>query len=112
LTLLNDAVFFECAQSLGRRVMTEAPLDSTSSPVPQRIRHTFRLCLSREPDALEYERLGQLYQEFLSAARLNPAEAARLAGSQLPANSDASETAAWILLARTVMNLDEFVTRE
>ena len=42
LTLLNDPVFFECAQQLARRVVEEGPDD-----VEGRVRRGFRLCLAR-----------------------------------------------------------------
>jgi hypothetical protein len=112
LTLLNDTVFFECAQGLGRRIMTEAPASESLAPVPERIRHGFRTCLSREPTALELDRLEQVYQTFLAACQADPKAAAQLAGDKKPDGIDTSEAAASVALARTIMNLDEFITRE
>ncbi len=106
LTLLNDAVFVECAQALGRRIAAEQP----GSP-PARIRHAFLLCLGREPSRAEAERLTQLYEELLQSCRARPEEAAKLAGKE-PAGGSVAETAAWVALARAILNLDEFVTRE
>src|SRR4029077_18592548 len=49
LTLMNDAVFVECAQALGGRIVTEIPARSASDGRPaERLRHGFRLCLARE----------------------------------------------------------------
>jgi hypothetical protein len=107
LTLLNDTVFFECAQALGRRLVDEKP----GTP-QERIRHAFGLCLAREPSAAELARLSQLYDDLVKACRANPDAAAQLAGQAKPAGADLAEAAAWVALARTVMNLDEFVTRE
>ncbi len=107
LTLLNDPVFFECAQAMGRRVVREAPTGTR-----ERVRYLFRACLSREPSAREAGRLERLHAELLALAREDAAAAAKLAGQPLPEGADAADVAAWVGVARTVMNLDEFVTRE
>jgi hypothetical protein len=107
LTLLNDTTFFECAQALGRRIVAEQP----GTPA-ERIRHGFRLCLAREPAPGELLRLGQLFDELLAVSRKNPTEAAKLAGNVKQAAADTADVAAWVALARTILNLDEFVTRE
>src|SRR6185437_7045276 len=44
LTTLNDTVFVECAQALGRRMAHEM-----SGTPEERIRRAFRLCVAREP---------------------------------------------------------------
>jgi Protein of unknown function (DUF1553) len=104
LTLLNDAVFVECAQALGRRLL--------GTPEPERVGQAFKLCLGRDPAPAERERLTRLLADFRELARSQPAESAKLAGKELPAGVDAAEAAAWVALARTLLNLDEFVTRE
>jgi hypothetical protein len=53
-----------------------------------------------------------LYQDFLSASRSNPDAAAKLVGSLKFDGIEPAEASAWIALARTILNLDEFVTRE
>jgi hypothetical protein len=35
-----------------------------------------------------------------------------LGKTTLPANTSASDLAAWIIVGRTLMNLDEFITKE
>jgi hypothetical protein len=107
LTLLNDTVFFECAQALGRRIAAEK-----SGSSADRIRYAFRVCLAREPSPRELDRLSRLHTELLENARANPPEAAKLAGKDLPTGASATEVAAWVALGRALMNLDEFVTRE
>jgi mono/diheme cytochrome c family protein len=107
LTLLNDAVFFEAAQSLARRIMIEA-----STP-EGRVRALFRRCLSREPSAAEYARLTQLADEMRRLSEGDPAGATKTAGDQpLPQGASAPKVAAWVLTARAVLNLDEFLTRD
>ncbi|MBJ7392420.1 MAG: DUF1553 domain-containing protein, partial [Chthoniobacterales bacterium] len=60
LVTLNDPAFIEAAQALARRVFVEAGTDRD-----QRIRHAFRLVLSRAPSEPELRRLGQLLEESL-----------------------------------------------
>src|SRR5438094_383159 len=60
LTLANDQAFFEIAQGLATRVLKEArPTDS------ERLRYAFRLCLAREPNAVESRALGDLLSQQL-----------------------------------------------
>ena len=107
LTLLNDAVFVECAQALARRIVTE------QQGTPQeRIRHGLRLCVGREPSAEEMERLCRLWEQLLRMFRDRPEAAAKLNGTVKVAEVDPAEMAAWVAMARALLNLDEFVTRE
>jgi hypothetical protein len=107
LTLLNDAVFVECAQALGRRALKEE-----QGGTEARLRRLFRLCVCREPTDAERERLAKLYADLLALCKEKPEEAAKLAGKDRPADVDAAEAAAWTATARALLNLDEFVTRE
>jgi hypothetical protein len=107
LTLLNDAVFVECAQALGRRILAELPRAS----VDERLDYVFRLCLARRPARGERETLARLYQEVLSLGRTNPKKALQLRGPD-PQALDDPAAAAWVAVARAVLNLDEFVTRD
>jgi hypothetical protein len=106
LTLLNDTVFVECARALGRRVLAEAPPGDAG-----RLHYAFRLCVAREPTPAELSRLARLLADFRALCREKPDEAARLTG-QTKAGGGTPETAAWVALARALLNLDEFVTRE
>ena len=107
LTLLNDPAFFECAQALGRRIVTDKP-----NFMRDRIRYTFKLCLGREPTPSEFARVKKLYDETLPLCQANPESAKEIIGEPKPASADIAEAAAWVTVARTVLNLDEFVTRE
>ncbi len=115
LTLLNSPVFFECAQHLGRRVVHDMDDDPDA-----RVRHLFRLCLAREPTADEIARTRQLYDDLIEICRKDPKAAANLlAETGTSANDPKTETpddtqiktAAWIIVGRTILNLDETVTR-
>jgi hypothetical protein len=108
LTLLNDTVFFECAQGLARRTLGSAP-----SPEPsERARNMFRLCMTRDPTTSELARLLQLNAELTVACHAQPELAQRLAAGMKLDGVDPIEIAAWVAQARTILNLDEFVTRE
>ncbi|HJT31324.1 MAG TPA: DUF1553 domain-containing protein [Pirellulales bacterium] len=108
LTLANDRVFVEAAQAMASRVRAESP----SAADAERVDYLFRLCFARSPAAGESARLAQL----LAAARQSfvgdAAAAEKVSGSFRPAGIELAEAAAWTTLARVVLNLDEFVTRE
>jgi hypothetical protein len=104
LALLNDPVFFECAQALGVRLARE------TSDVDDRIRRAVQICLAREPTPEDLHRLRQLYSEQARLLQSQSENAARIAGrSDVPSPA---ETAAMVALCRVIMNLDEFVNRE
>ena len=92
LTLANDPMMIEIAAGLAARVVSEAEDDS------ERIDHLFRLCLSRPATAAEQE----ILEQHLASQRERHAS---LAGEE-------AELRAWSALARVMLNLDEFVTRE
>lgn len=107
LTLLNDVVFVEAAQALGLRLLREAPGEGQERA---RFQLAYRLCVGRLPTEAEIRSLEKLLADLRTLAAQHP-ESAALAG-KLPAGVPAAEAAAWIALARTLLNLDEFVTRE
>jgi hypothetical protein len=108
LTLLNDAVFVEAAQALAKRSLTE----QQGQPPAAVVDHLFRLGLGREPQQQERQRLLTLHAELTTLARDDPAEAAKLLGAYKPDRVSPDAAAAWVGVARAIMNLDEFVTRE
>jgi hypothetical protein len=85
LHLANDPVFVELADGLGKRIEAEGQADDAG-----RIAFAFRVCFAREPSAAEAQRL----QAYLDARR------------------KADPKTAWNAVARVLMNLDEFITRE
>ena len=101
LTLLNDTAFHEFYQAFARRLL-EVPQD-------ERIERAFELAVSRRPDAREAAVIQRLVANERDALQTKPAEAKLLVsdGAQHPI-----ELAAWTSVARTLMNTDEFITRE
>ncbi len=83
LTLLNDQGFYEFAQALAQRIQRECSEDDG-----ERIAFAFRLCLGRSPSERERQALERLLQRQAKAQD------------------------AWISVARVLLNLDEFITRE
>lgn len=119
LTLWNDIVFFEAAQQLARRVVREVPTgtdnDGTGEEQVTRARATraLRHSLGRSPSQLEVAEVVSLYQDQRQLAGDNAAAIQAVVGSAaLPEGVTAPELAAWVNVSRTLMNLDEFVTRE
>ena len=106
LTLLNDVVFVECAQALGKRIVNEME----GSPA-DRVRQAFRVCLSREPTDIERDRLVALYNQLLELSKKDPVNAAKLIGVPEADGNHVVEQAAWTAVGRAMLNLDEFVTR-
>ena len=112
LTLLNDPAFFEIAQGLAERVLKEGGKTDEA-----RIALGVRLCLARDPDARELSVL----KSFLSRQRelyagmdveTLSAVVHRAHGAEAVDEAQRSEQAAWVMLARVLLNLDETITRE
>jgi hypothetical protein len=108
LTLLNDPVFAECARALGLRVA-----GTCGSTRDRGIEHAFRLCLARPPSRRERDVLGQVYDAHHGLYAAEEPRAAELLGAEAPPPGvNLAEAAAWVAVARTLLNLDEFITRE
>ena len=87
LTLLNDPVFFECAEVLGADLHAKHATDTAAA-----IHELVRYCLNRPATAAEISTLSAAHHDF--------------------ARSTGDAEKAMIATARVVMNLDEFITRE
>jgi len=107
LTLLNNPVFAECAQALGRRMVNVAAPDPR-----QKIERGFELCLSRKPAKAELDRLERLFEEEERLVWKNSSEGPKLEGEVSSEQQLAAETASLTAVAQVIMNLDEFLTRE
>jgi hypothetical protein len=108
LVLLNDPTYVEAARKLAERLMNEA--DSRDA----RIVLAFRLATARLPRATELRLLSELYESSLTSYRANSTAALKLLQVGEAARDerlDAAELAAWTMVASTVLNLDETVTR-
>ncbi|MFM9960627.1 MAG: PSD1 and planctomycete cytochrome C domain-containing protein [Planctomycetaceae bacterium] len=103
LTLLNDVVFTEASQALGRQFAALPNSDDA------RLAELFRRCLTRPPTDAEITLLSRFLKTQRERLATKELDAATLAG---PGEGDASERAAWSLVARALLNLDEAVTKD
>ena len=106
LTLLNDPMFLEIARALGRRAHAAADTD------PGRLRDLGRRLLGREFAAAEREALLEYLRRQRGRLAAGELRAAELMAAAEPAAADTlAEEAAWMLVARAVMNLDEAIVK-
>lgn len=108
LTLLNDTGFHEFAQGLARRVVEDHP----EGGVTERAAHAFRICLARSPSADELATLANFASAQLDEFQTYPERARGILTLGSREGEEPAELAAWATLASTLMNLDEFITRE
>ncbi|MDA0833346.1 MAG: PSD1 and planctomycete cytochrome C domain-containing protein [Planctomycetota bacterium] len=107
LVMLNEESFVEAARTLGTRLLT-----SPSSEEGSRIHVAFRLTLGREPLLAEQQAFIELLNSARTYYRQHPDQSEIVADPKRPTEIPPAESAAWTILSRTVLNLDEFVTRE
>ncbi|MCL6503372.1 MAG: DUF1553 domain-containing protein [Pirellulales bacterium] len=110
LVLLNDPTFVEAVRKLAERLLREAP-----PGVEPRIAWAWRQVLSRRPTGDETAVLAELYAAHHAHYEAHPDQARLLAAVGQPPPPDElplAELAAWTSVARTLLNLDETVTRE
>ncbi|MBS0203811.1 MAG: PSD1 domain-containing protein [Planctomycetes bacterium] len=107
LTLANDLTFVEFARGLALRVLTSPPGDDS-----HRLILACELCLSRDPGSTELSRLRDYVQQQRARFTSDEKSAAEFAPQSLPSQISTVEAATWTAVARVLMNLDEFITRE
>jgi hypothetical protein len=110
LTTLNEKTFVEASQALGLRVMKEGGADN-----PSRARYAFRLCTGRYPSEFELKKLLRFWDEQFRFFEDRSAAALQVAISNptnLPPDVNVHKAAAWAMVSRAILNLDETVTRE
>lgn len=100
LSLLNDVTIMEAAAAFGKK------LADRPGPPAETLAFAFQNCFSRPPDADEAAMLLAFFEKQRTGFTANPESARQLNGS------DATPAvAAWTLVCRTLLNLDEFVTK-
>ncbi|HSU67682.1 MAG TPA: DUF1549 and DUF1553 domain-containing protein [Tepidisphaeraceae bacterium] len=112
LASLNEPIFVECAQALARRSIEEG-----GSTDQSRIEYAFKRVLARSPDAEEKKKLlGLLNKEEkrLADGSVSPNEIAtgKSDATDLPAGVNSTQLAAYTLVSRVLLNLDETITKE
>ncbi|QDU36401.1 Planctomycete cytochrome C [Maioricimonas rarisocia] len=107
LATLNNQVFVDAARAFAQRLLAESHADDTA-----RVRRAFRLCVARPPSAAEIAALLQLLEESRGYYAGHTEEAALLAGDDVESAGSIDEAAAWVVVGRIILNMDEFITRE
>jgi mono/diheme cytochrome c family protein len=110
LTTLNDKMFMEAAQGLALRVWKEGGSDDRS-----KLRFAFQLCTARLPAQLEEQELLAMLQKEYENFQGKTAMAVYVSAADLdniPPDIDLHKVAAWTMVARVLLNLDETITRK
>jgi hypothetical protein len=107
---MNDEQYVEASRKLAERAMLEG-----GSLPPDRASYAFRLTTARAPQPEELEVLLRAYESQLNDYRADTESATKLISigeSKRNESLDASELAAWTMVANLILNLDESVTKE
>ncbi|MFT6863207.1 MAG: hypothetical protein ACJAVK_001768 [Akkermansiaceae bacterium] len=109
LVTLNDPQFVEAGRALAQRL-----IQSGNAEASPRIDLCYRLATSRPATTREIEIVIRLFEKNLARFRENP-EAAKqflaVGESSRDESIDPAEHAAWMVVAQTILNLDESLTR-
>ena len=100
----------EAAQAMGLRVMKEGGADNRS-----RTTYGFRLCTGRSPTDGELESLSRFWQEQYEYFEDRTGAALSVAVPDIksvPQDVNLHKVAAWAMVSRTLLNLDETITKE
>lgn len=109
LALMNDPVYVEAARALATRILRH-----TATDLDARIDYAFRLVLGRRPTAREVEVLTAACRREFERYAQDREGANRLihvGASRPPVDVDIAELAAWTVVASTLLNLDETITK-
>jgi hypothetical protein len=107
LTLLNNECHAEAAQAFAARIVTSTPDEDET-----RLIWAWRCCVARPPSDSEQAALKRLLDAGRAYYAKHEDDAVAALGAHAPDNVAGVEAAAWVTVARVILNLDEFVTRE
>ncbi len=110
LTTLNEKTFVEAAQAMALRVIKEGGTNNDS-----RAAYAFELCTGRKPAPEDLSLMLKFWQQQYDYFENNTAGAVEVALSdpkQLPPDLNLHKVAAWAMLSRAILNLDETITKE
>lgn len=113
LTALNEPIFVQCAQALAFRTLAEGGKTDDA-----RITYAFRRALSRPPTADEARELLALLdkqKQRIGEGWVNPNDIATGASElpkNLPPGVSPAQLAAYTVVSRVLLNLDETITKE
>jgi hypothetical protein len=113
LMTLNEPVFLDCARALALRTLADGGATDT-----ERIVYVFRRCVARMPTSEEKAEVLKLLskqQERFARPDAKPWELAANDPAhppQLPKGVTPAQAAAWTIVSRALLNLDETITKE
>jgi hypothetical protein len=113
LMTLNEPMFLEFARALALKTLNEGGASDVA-----RLAFAFRRCVSRLPDEVERETLLSLLAKERSRFEKPDAKPWEIAANDplkppaLPDGARAADAAAWTVVARVLLNLDEAITKE
>src|SRR5205814_7622025 len=108
LNLLKDAAWMDFSRAMAGRILKEV----SGGDDDARLEYAFKLATSRVPTADEREILSNLLEKKRQELREGPNDAEAIVAKSAPAGMANAEFAAWTLVTRTILNLDETITRE
>jgi len=100
LVVMNESQYVDAAVALGKRMMVEG-----GATDEDRLAYGFRLGTGRQPTAAERELLRTAFDRHLECYSDDPDAAHQLTGEKNP------QAAAYVMVATTVLNLDELINR-
>jgi hypothetical protein len=113
LTTLNEPMYLEMARALAIMALRDG-----GSNEDQRLNYIFRRCVSRQPTPQEMDQLRGLLakeRDRYSSGNRNPWDLAAddpAHPPMLPKHMTPVDAAAWTIVSRVILNLDETITRE
>ena len=113
LTSLNEPTFMECAQALAKKVLADG-----GKTDGEKISYAFRRVLNRAPEAGEKKELLGLLQrqeKRIGDGWINPNELSvgkNEVPKDLPSGATPAQLAAYTVVSRALLNLDETITKE
>jgi hypothetical protein len=112
LAFMNEPTMVEAAQALSLRVLREAGRSDA-----ERAAYAFRLCTARAPKQAEVDEILRLLESqkkriadgWMSSRELTTGDPAKLPA--IPEGTTPTDAAAWTIVSRVLLNLDETLTK-
>jgi hypothetical protein len=111
LTTLNEPIFMDCARALAVRTLKDGGTSDAD-----KLTYAFRLCVSRVPDDREKTTLADLLGKQRKRIADRTVDAVETATGKkdgvVPDGMRSEDLAAYTIVARVLLNLDETITKE
>ena len=101
LVMLNDSVYVEAAQQLA------VQMQRVPGPLEEQVKAGFRQALGRTPSPETIQTLVKLFQQTTANPEMKPVQQSKQSSEQ----PKSTQQKAYFLVATTLLNLDEFVTK-